>query len=529
MSKSSKKADNRFRSLIEIGTALTAEKELQKILDLIMSKCIETISADRSYIYLTEAMRIDSIGNGHRKFISLLKLNSTKGRHKHHKTYNRVIDHALHSVSTYVSKSGHSVRQPDLTKLGAHSPYKSANDDDEKYIVKSILAVPIINSDGKIRGVLQLANKIGENGLADSHGFTDQDEELLKAYASQALVAIENARLNEDIENLFESFIRASVTAIEARDPATSGHSDRVAVLTVEFARAVHMVPSGLYKRTQFTDQQMREIRYASLLHDFGKIGVSESILQKEKKLYPHELETILLRLETAKARNEAANWKELTHELIEAFQNPKNLNPKFRLHQIEKKLEKFSDKLSEVRTHILSANQPQIVAKDFDITKLMSWINDLSKNLGQVILTPEEMIRLSVPKGTLNAKERSEIESHVSHTYKFLRQIAWTEDLSSVAEIAHAHHEKLDGSGYPRGLTLESIPLQSRIMAIADIYDALTSMDRPYKPAVPTERALEILHIEAHEKKIDVDLLKIFIEAGVFMSVDGMRRRRAA
>ena len=529
MSKASKKAENRFRSLIDIGTALTAEKELQKILDLILQKCIETIHADRAYIYLTEAMRIDSIGNNKKKFLSLLKLNSTIGKNRAQKIYNKVIDHELHSVASYVSQTGHCVKQADLTKIGAHCPYKHANDDDEKYLVKNVLAVPIINSDGKIRGVLQLANKLGEKSNLDSMGFTFQDEELLKAYASQALVAMENARLNEDIENLFESFIRASVTAIEARDPATSGHSDRVAVLTVEFARSVHMSTSGTYKNVHFTDQQMREIRYASLLHDFGKIGVSESILQKEKKLFPHELETILLRLDTVKARKEAAAWKELTHELIEAFNSPQNVSPKFKLAQLEKKLERFSHKLHEVRTHIMSANQPQVIAKDFDITKLMGWIHELSGSLDQVILTPEEMIRLSVPKGTLNAKERSEIESHVSHTYKFLRQIAWTEDLSNVAEIAHAHHEKLDGSGYPRGLTQESIPLQSRIMAIADIYDALTSMDRPYKPALPTERALDILHNEAHEKKIDVDLLKIFIEAGVFMSVEGMRRRRAA
>jgi HD-GYP domain-containing protein (c-di-GMP phosphodiesterase class II) len=144
-------------------------------------------------------------------------------------------------------------------------------------------------------------------------------------------------------------------------------------------------------------------------------------------------------------------------------------------------------------------------------------------------LITPEEMVKLSLPKGTLGEDERKEIESHVSHTYHFLRQIAWTEDLSNVADIAHAHHEKCDGSGYPRGLTAEHIPLQAKLMTIADIYDALTSMDRPYKPAAEPTRALEILSLEARSGKLDLDLLKIFIEAEVFKSADGMRSRKIA
>jgi HD-GYP domain-containing protein (c-di-GMP phosphodiesterase class II) len=158
-----------------------------------------------------------------------------------------------------------------------------------------------------------------------------------------------------------------------------------------------------------------------------------------------------------------------------------------------------------------------------------MGWIDKTSNDLGQELLTPEEILKLSLPKGSLSTEERREIESHVTHTYQFLRQIAWTEDLGGVTEIAHAHHEKCDGSGYPRGLTVEGIPVQSRMMAISDIYDALTAMDRPYKRALDAERALDILHFEANAGKLDIELLKIFIEAGIFRSVMGMVRGRKA
>jgi HD-GYP domain-containing protein (c-di-GMP phosphodiesterase class II) len=360
--------------------------------------------------------------------------------------------------------------------------------------------------------------------------FTDEDQELMQAFASQASVAIENAKLTEDIENLFESFIRASVTAIEARDPATSGHSDRVAVLSVEFARALHQNTEGPLKGVIFSEQQIREMRYAALLHDFGKIGVRESVLSKKYKLYPHEMETILLRLDSARVRQEMMAWKDMAHELVGIFEKGGTPDsPRAKLSQVGNKIDQFAQQLQQVRLSVLKANQPQIVKEDFDIGALMTWINKTSLELDQTLLTAEEMIKLSLPKGTLNEEERREIESHVSHTYHFLRQIAWTEDLAEVPDIAHAHHEKCDGSGYPRGLTAGHIPVQSKMMTIADIYDALTSMDRPYKPAVSAERALEILHMEARNGKLDLDLLRIFIEAAVFRSADGMRPRKTA
>jgi len=533
---------DRYRSLVDIGIALSSEKEASRILDLILEKALETTGADAASISLTENIRIDSIGNSNQKFIPVLRFHRNANRHTKTSLHDKVQTLDDTSIAGYVAIHGEVVRVDDCYNLSAKAPYKfnPAVDRETHYRSISMLSVPLQSSGGKIRGVLQILNKLKENSHSADHKreaissddvipFTDEDEELMKVFASQAAIALENARLTEDIENLFESFIRASVTAIEARDPQTSGHSDRVAVLTVEFARAVHQSSIGPTKNIIFTDTQIRELRYAALLHDFGKIGVRESVLRKQHKLYPHEMETILLRLDSARARQEMLAWKDMAEDLVASFEKSDAFSAKERAKEAAQKIDAFAQQLQQVRLSIVKANQPQIIEEDFDIASLMMWINKTSRELDHALLTPEEIIKLSLPKGSLSQEERKEIESHVSHTYSFLRQIAWTEDLAGVPNIAHAHHEKCDGSGYPRGLTTEYIPVQAKLMTISDIYDALTSMDRPYKPATTPERALDILLQDARSGKLDLDLLKVFIEAQVFRSADGMRLRKVS
>lgn len=542
------KSRDRYKSLVDIGVALSHEKEISRILDLILTKAIETTDADAASIFLTENIKIDTIGNSQKKFFQVLRFHRSTDRRAGNTVQNRVFDLDDSSIAGYVAHHGQTVRIEDCYSLTGTEGFKfNPNVDIETgYRTVSMMSLPLKNADGKIRGVIQLLNKIDTDArsksgtLVDAKGeaifnadhviaFTDEDEELMQAFASQACVAMENAKLTEDIENLFESFIRASVTAIEARDPATSGHSDRVAVLTVEFARAVHQCGHGPFCTTHFSEEQIRELRYAALLHDFGKIGVRESVLSKRQKLYPHEMETILLRLDSARARQEMMAWKDMAMELVEMFEKGHPHAPRARLGEVTQKIDQFASQLQQVRLSVIKANQPQVMGEDFDIVSLMSWINKASRELDHALITPEEMVKLSLPKGSLSEEERREIESHVSHTYHFLRQIAWTEDLSNVADIAHAHHEKCDGTGYPRGLTNEHIPVQAKLMTISDIYDALTSMDRPYKRAVSAERAIEILHLEARNGKLDLDLLKIFVEADVFRSADGMLGRKTA
>jgi hypothetical protein len=270
----------------------------------------------------------------------------------------------------------------------------------------------------------------------------------------------------------------------------------------------------------------MQEIRYASLLHDFGKIGVRENVLLKAQKLFPHELETILLRLETLKAKNEARIWRSATEKLLHPM-SPEEADREKYFSQTLWNIDRFNQQVETVRKGVLKANESQVMDGDFDITGLINWLTGAAQNVGQKILTESEIKRLSISRGTLSLEERREIESHVSHTYKFLAQIAWTDSLANIPGIAHAHHEKLDGSGYPQALKADAIPLQSRMMTISDIYDALTAMDRPYKKAVSAERALEILHYEAKLGKLDAQLLKIFCEAEIFKLVSAISIRK--
>jgi len=534
--------EERYRSLVDIGIALSTEKELQVVLDLILEKALETTRADAASIYLTENVKVDPIALGGqiaRKHHSVLRFHRSANRRKGQFIQNKVLELDSSSIAGYVASTGIAVCVADCQNLPPGLPYRFNADLDKEsgYQTKTVLAVPMVASNGRVRGVLQMINKVEEK--SDPTGqlpttqsivsFNDDDLELMQAFASQACVAIENAKLTEDIENLFESFIRASVTAIEARDPATSGHSDRVAVLTVELARAVHQVSNGPLRDVVFSEQQIRELRYAALLHDFGKIGVRESVLTKPKKLYPHEMEVILSRLESARARQEMLTWREMAHELVEMIESQKTEGARFKLGKAHQKVEKFAQQVQQLKISVLNANQPLINEGDYDTASLISWITKTSQEIGQELITSEELIKLSVPRGSLTAEERREIESHVTHTYHFLRQIAWTEDLSNVADIAHAHHEKCDGTGYPRGITSEQIPVQSRMMAISDIYDALTSMDRPYKKALDPQRAIDMLLAGADDGKLDFDLIKVFIEAEIYRSVLGMTRGRRA
>jgi HD-GYP domain-containing protein (c-di-GMP phosphodiesterase class II) len=534
---------NRYRSLIDTGISLTREKDISRILDIIIDRALDATGADAASIFLTENIKIDSVANTQAKYIPVLRFHRSTNRRSGRTYQNKILELEKSSIAGWVAIEGKPVRIEDCYNLPPESELKFNREVDVEtgYNTVSMLAVPMTSSNDKVRGVLQIINKLksGSPGHQDKNKvieksdvvpFSEDDQELMTAFASQASVAIENAKLTEDIENLFESFIRASVTAIESRDPSTSGHSDRVAVFTVEFARAVHQTESGPFKNYVFNDAQIRELRYAALLHDFGKIGVRESVLSKQLKLYPHEMETILNRLETVRAKQEMAVWKESAEELLGMIDRGIKIeSPKDFALKVVNRIDDFARQLQQVRLSIIKANQPQIIAGDFDIISLMTWINRTSQEIEQAILTPDEILKLSLPKGTLTEAERKEIESHVTHTYHFLRQIAWTEDLGSVPDIAFSHHEKMDGSGYPRGLMTEHIPLQSKLMAIADIYDALTSMDRPYKPAVQPERAIDILFMEGRSGKLDLDLLKIFVEAEVWRSALGMRAQKAA
>ena len=331
-------------------------------------------------------------------------------------------------------------------------------------------------------------------------------------------MAIENSLLYEDIERLFEGFVTAAVTAIESRDPTTHGHSGRVATMTVGIAEAVDRGGNGRHRGVRFSREQIREIRYAALLHDFGKVGVREQVLVKQKKLYPANLDIIRHRfaflVQAAELDFERARAKYLYERGRDGYDAA--------LKELESQLRQTRLQLEHYQQAIVRANEPTILpAGDFEELQRLADRTFLDIDGDErPLLTGDELRYLSIRKGTLDEEERKEIESHVSHTYRFLQQIPWTRELKGIPEIAYGHHEKLDGRGYPRQVRGDAIPIQTRMMTISDIFDALTATDRPYKRAVPAERALDILHMEAKDGMLDADLLETFVQAKIFESV---------
>jgi hypothetical protein len=286
-----------------------------------------------------------------------------------------------------------------------------------------------------------------------------------------------------------------------------------VAALTVGIAEKVDSLETGRFREIHFTRDQLQELRFASLLHDFGKVGVREKVLIKGKKLYVGEM--LLLRQRFAYIRRTAeADYLRAKIERLTAGDASAEA-----LVQLDAAYAARRAELDSLLKLVLAANEPTVVEEGsfralMDLPQL-TYIDIDGQS--QPFVSPAELQALSIRRGSLSEKERREIESHVTHTYRFLAEIPWTGEYSRIPEIAYAHHEKLNGSGYPRRLKAEDIPVQSRMMTVSDIFDALVAWDRPYKRAVPVERALGILSEEAGEGKLDRDLLDIFIEAKIY------------
>lgn len=392
--------------------------------------------------------------------------------------------------------------------------YDAANDElykDHESVhalqLRSVICAPLIFK-GQILGLVQIDSR------SDANRFSPEDLEILTGISAQIAVAMKNADLYRDIENLLEGFVSASVQVIESRDPVTAGHSFRVASFAETLAFAVNRHDHGRLRQTGFSDQQIRELRYASLLHDFGKVGVTENILTKENKLFAHEIENIRLRFDYAKACAERHLYYRILKNHETKYLTKRQLQA--RIDELQAQLQKSHARLDDYFEKITRYNKPNLTHAD--MSQLLAELyqenfEDLEAS-ERPLLTEFEFSALRIAKGSLTDEERREIEMHVTHTYNFLNLIPWTEDLMDIPSITFAHHEKLDGSGYPNQLKAGDIPLQSRIMTIADIYDALTAPDRPYKNSVVPELALDMLKQEAQAGKLDSELVQIFIDS---------------
>ena len=508
-----------LHELNKIGVALSAERDIHKLLELILAKCREITAADAGSLYLVERGKEEATQADDQLRFRLTQNDSVMLPFEE-----RTLPLSEASISGYSALSGQSVNLPDAYRIPPNYPFQISRSFDEQsgYRTKSMLVVPMRDHQDKVIGVVQLINKkrdakmvLRPVGVVDEYviPFTSVDEELVGSLASQAAVAFENTKLLADIKGLFNSFVMAAVTAIESRDPTTSGHSERVAKLTVGLAEKVDAASGGPFRDVRFTRDQLQEINYASLLHDFGKVGVREKVLIKGKKLYVGEMMVIRQRFAYIKRTMEAEHLRAKLDQVLRG-QSTADL-----LAQMDASYEERQKEIDQTLRTVLQANEPSILEEE-SFRALMDLpartFSDVDGH-PQPFLTANEVAALSIRRGSLSDKERREIESHVTHTFKFLSQIPWTGEYRGVPTIAYAHHEKLDGTGYPRRLKSEDIPIQSRMMTISDIFDALVAWDRPYKKSVPVERALDILADEARHGKLDLQLLGVFVDAKVY------------
>jgi HD-GYP domain-containing protein (c-di-GMP phosphodiesterase class II) len=502
-----------IRRLTRIGTALSAERNIERLFEMIVEGAREFTGADGGTLYITsddetalqfaivqtETLHVRMGGTGGQITWKPVRLQNPDGSPNHG------------NVSAHVALTGNTVNIPDVYDAGGFDFRGTRKFDAQTgYRSKSMLVVPMKNHENDIIGVLQLLNARNEE-RSEVISFSPECQEMTESLASQAAVALSNNRLIHELEALMESFIRAIATAIDEKSPYTGGHVRRVAGLSMEIARKINDMKDGPYADVRFSDDQLKELQTAAWLHDVGKVTTPEYVVDKATKL-----ETIFDRIELLRLRFELCGLQARLRRLNKdadsksaATDNDDGIEPIIReefrfLLEANRGSERMSDEMME-RVRTIAGRTWKLDGKT------------------EPLLSPEEVENLNIRQGTLSAKERDIIQHHAAMTYKILSQLPFPKKMRHVPDYAAAHHETLNGRGYPRGLSAAQISLQSRILALADIFEALTAKDRPYREGKTLSEALHILTMMAKDGHIDPDLFAFFQKEGI--ALDYARR----
>jgi HD-GYP domain-containing protein (c-di-GMP phosphodiesterase class II) len=478
-------------SFNKIGIALSSETKLQNLFNLIVDEIIDFADCDACSLYIKDEIRSELIFQA-TKTVSLTKKD---GSDSVFKSFSMPIE--IKSIAGYTAITGETVNIADCYQIPADKPYEFNKSFDIKtgYRTISMLSVPMRDNESRILGVIQLINQTDPDGRIVP--FSREFEEIILSLASQAAVALSNARLLEANKNLYKALVEAFSEAIEARSPHTAGHSKRVAFISRMIAEQINSKSDGIYKNVYFDDENLEELKYAALLHDVGKVAVPENVLEKRNKLEEDDISIIKNRFEIIKFSTEFH-----THD--------EALKTNF-LEQIDADLKFLLDK-----------NLPG-PCSDEDKAKIVGIGNKKYvdfQGAEHTYLEDEEIFMLThFVKGNFSPDEWEKMKRHVTNTLDILQAVPFTEELKNIPRIAGAHHEMLDGSGYPYNVHGEDIMLQSRILAVADVFEALTAHDRPYKKAIPIDKAKQILGFMAKDGELDKDIVEMFINENLYQS----------
>ena len=509
-------------NLANIGLALSKEKNMSKLLEMILIEAKRIANSDGGTLYMMtddnrlrfEIMMTDSLD---------FHMGGTSGKEIPFypvKLYDEEGSPNKSMIAAYVGLTGETVNIPDAYKAKGFD-FSGTKMFDEKtgYHSQSFLTVPLKNHEDEIIGVLQLLNA-QKNNTKKIIPFASDIQEMVEALASQAAVAITNKNLIKDLEALFESFIKLIASAIDAKSPYTGGHCARVPEITMLLAKAVQETIDGPFADISFTDKEMYELKIAAWLHDCGKVATPEFVVDKSTKL-----ETIYDRVNEVETRFAALKRdeqiKSLRNEL--KVERDDSLSKEEKLIKIKTLKSKYSKKLRELKSDLEFIKESNI-GGEFMSGDKKDRVHNISnyrwKPNGKMenFLSEDEVYNLTIPRGTLTAEERKVINDHIVVTINMLEELPYPKHLKNVPEFAGGHHEKLDGTGYPKGLTKDEMSVQARIMAIADIFEALTAKDRPYKKGKTLSQAMRILGFMKNDAHIDVDLFDIFVKDKIYL-----------